>query len=125
MDDNRGSGRIFSISPTLDFDALAQKGYRVNVVVTYDVYYVKDYDVLWDIGYMGAPKFEAYLYNTDKMVDKEENVTVTEALKSRTLSFTTSAASLRNSDIRFKVSTDNIQNVICFKNLKVVCTCIK
>ncbi len=125
MDNNKDSSKGFSVSPNLDFEALAQKGYRVNVEITYDVYYVKDYDVLWDIGYLGAPKFESYLYEGDKLMDKKENVTATLSPKTKTLSFTTSASSLRNADIRIVFSTDNIQNKICFKNLSAVVTCFK
>ena len=48
---------MYDITPTgFDYDKLEKSGYRIKIKVTYDVYYKKDYDVPFDVGYASLPK---------------------------------------------------------------------
>ena len=109
-------------SDSLDMQALAQKNMKVKVTVYFDVSYRKDYDFF--VGYMGAPKYEVYLLEKNDLGDFKENVTAPSTSTQRTLSFTMSAQKLLDNHITFTASTDNIQNVIYFKNFHVTHECV-
>ena len=114
--------RSYEVMPdSLDMQALAQKNMKVKVTVYYDVSYQRDYDFF--VGYMGAPKYEVYLLDDNDFGDFKEDVTAPSSSKQRTLSFTMSAQKLIDNHIIFTASTDNIQNIIFFKNIYVTCEC--
>ena len=43
--------------------ALAALGYNVKIQVSYEVYYEKDYNVAFDLGYMGAPDHDVAIFD--------------------------------------------------------------
>jgi len=126
MSSNHSSSALYEITPPrFDLATLAAEGYTIKIEVQYDVYYRKDYDALWDIGYAGAPGYEVYIYNSDYTGTSDEDVPATKSSTTRTLSYTASANSYLNTNIYLKFSTDNIQNIVYFKNIKVTYTCYK
>lgn len=120
------SSAAYSITPSgFDFEQLSKEGYYLKIKITYDVYYEKDYDVPLGIGYAGSPKYEAYLYNSKKYLSVDEDMSTTTSTKTRTIEVTISAADMMNEKITLEFSTDNIQNLIYFKNIVVEYKCIK
>lgn len=116
----REKGYSYTITPRgYELERLAQLGYSINVTVSYDVYYKKDYDVLFDIGYLGAPEYETYIVVDDTYVKTDTKIKASTNSKSKTLSYTTTVSRILNSDIKFNYSTDNIQNKIYFENMIV------
>ena len=108
-----------------DFKRLSELDYNVKIVITYEVYYTKDYDVLWDIGYLGAPKFETYIIHSGTKVFKKENQTAQKAITTYSITYKTSAYDLYNENLEIQISTNNIQNKIHIQNLKIDIECYK
>ena len=106
-----------------DIKALEEKGYKINISISYDVYYEKDYDVLFDVGYVGAPRYEIYLENASGKGSYEEDIKTTKSSVTKNISYTYPASSLTHITLTF--STNNKQNIIHFENIKVTYTCIK
>ena len=126
LDDSKSSNVIYQIMPSgMDFEALAKKGYRIRIEVSYDVYYKKDYNVLWDIGYMGSPKYEVAIYNSDKVGNYQNDLTTKITSQTRTITYESAARDCANTIIYLKFSTDNIQNIIYFTNINVSFTAYK
>ena len=126
MDDSKKSYALYQIMPShMDFEALAKKGYNIKIEVSYDVYYKKDYNVLWDIGYMGSPKYEVSLYNSDEVGNYKYDLTTKTTAQTRTITYETSAGACANTIMYLKFSTDNIQNIIYFTNINVKFTAYK
>ena len=126
MSTKHNSSATYYITPeNFDYDKLEEKEYKMKVSVSYDVYYKKDYDVLWDIGYAGSPKYEVYILNDDLIGVKDENLTTKTTTQSRSIVYTSSIVDLRNMKLTLTFSTNNIQNIIYFKNINVNYKCIK
>lgn len=126
MDDDYSSEVFWYITPAgFDYEKLNKKGYSMMITVSYDVYYTKDYNVLWDIGYMGAPKYEAYIINEQNIGVVKENLETTSTSVTRTITYHSDIVNLMNEKIRFVLSTDNIQNIVCFKNIRISYKCYK
>ncbi len=124
LDSDYHSSLIYTITPRgFDLEKLNLEGYHMKITVTYKVRYVKDYDVLWDIGYAGSPKYEIYLLDGSGVGQMYENMTTTTSQKTRTITLTRSAADLINDKITLKVSTNNIQNIIYFEDIVVTYEC--
>lgn len=120
MDDDRNSSVVFMITPEgFDFSELASRGYKIRIDVEYDFYYKKDYDIPFDIGYMGSPKYEVSIFNSDKIGQFKSDLSTKSAIQTRTISYETAAANYENTIIYLQFSTDNIQNIIYFKNIVV------
>ena len=120
MDDDRNSSVVFIITPVgFDFSELASRGYKIRIDVEYDFYYKKDYDIPFDIGYMGSPKYEVSIFNSDKIGQFKSDLSTKSAIQTRTISCETAAANYENTIIYLQFSTDNIQNIIYFKNIVV------
>lgn len=120
------SSQSFDVTPPdFDFKALAEKGLLLRITVSYDVFYRKEYDVLWDIGYAGAPRYEIYLLGKDLTGNFEEDVTAPSSSKTRTLMMCTSAEYFYNNKITLTFSTNNVQNVVRVKNIVVTYECGK
>ena len=118
--DGRNSSASWVVTPLgFQYDRLAELGYAIKATVTYDVFYKKDYDVLWDIGYMGAPKYEAFFVGTKLDGDFVMDQSTPKSSTTRTLSFTVPAERMKDEAITLTFSTDNIQNIIYFKNISV------
>ena len=114
------SAVFWYITPSgFDLDELALKEYYLEIIVTYEVFYEKDYDVLWDIGYAGSPKYEAYILNSDKVGTVKEDLSTSKETTKRSMTYKINAADLKNHSITLNFSTDNIQNIIHFKNIAV------
>ena len=126
MDSSEDSSVIYYITPiNFDLKALAEKGYRMKITVTYDVSYAKDYDVLFDIGYMGSPKYEAAIYNSQKVGIYKNDLGTTKNGDRRTIEYTEYPVNLIGDKITLEFSTDNVQNIIYFENIVVKYECIK
>ncbi len=125
LDDRTGSA-TYDISPSdFDLDALDKNGYFLRIEVTYDVYYKKDYDVPFDIGYAGSPKYEVSIYNSDLIGVLDEDMSTSKTTKTRTIKIEDYTTNLKNTKLRLTFSTDNIQNIIYFKNITVQYTCVR
>lgn len=126
MDSDYQSQATFYITPSgFNFEELNKKGYRMKIVITYEVYYKKDYDVLWDIGYAGAPKYETYVLNDQDYGVVEEDLSTTKTSIKRSIEYTTEIINLQNTKLRLIFSTDNIQNIIYISNINVSYKCYK
>ncbi len=108
-----------------NFNKLAKLNYNIKITVTYEVYYTKDYNVLLDIGYLGAPKFETYIIQSGTKVYTKEDQTAQKAITSYTATYKTSAYDLINKNLSFKVSSDNIQNKLYVQNINITYECYK
>lgn len=116
----------YSLTPTgFDYDKLNKAGYSLKIKVTYDVYYEKDYDVWQDIGYLGAPKYEAYILNAKSNGYGKSDLTTTQEKQTRTLECTLKMGDIQNGTWSLCFSTNNIQNLIHFENIVVEYQCVK
>lgn len=116
----------YSLTPTgFDYDKLNKAGYSLKIKVTYDVYYEKDYDVWKDIGYLGAPKYEAYILNSKSNGYGKSDLTTTTSKQTRTLECTLKMGDIQNGTWSLCFSTNNIQNLIHFENIVVEYQCVK
>lgn len=121
--DNSPSAVEGYITPSgFELDKLNSLGYYMTVTVTYNVRYTKDYN---GIGYMGAPKYEAYIKNADTRVVAEEDIKPGKTATTKTLEYTTSISNLINNRLKLMFSTDNIQNTIYFENITITYNCHK
>ena len=117
---------IYKITPNgFDMNRLKELGYKMKITVTYDVYYRKDYDVLFDIGYFGAPKYEATLLDSKLLGDSQLNVKATESTKTKTLSYSGTIADIEKETFTLTFHTDNIQNVVHFNDISITYECYK
>ena len=117
---------VYQITPNgFDMEELQINGYKMEITVSYDVYYEKDYDVPLNIGYAGAPKYEASIKNSNNIGTFEKDKSTSSARKTRTISYTASISDLKNDKITLTFSTDNIQNVIHFSNIVITYECYK
>ena len=120
------SSRSFNVSPpNFDFTALAERGLKLKITVSYDVHYQKKYDGLWDIGYAGAPHYEVYLLDEDLKGNWEEDVQAPKSSQTRDIVIATKADYYHNNIIKLKFSTNNIQNIIYFSNITITYECGK
>ena len=125
-DDNHNSVVNFYITPNgFDMDKLEKRGYYMEIKVTYYVYYKKDYDVLWDIGYKGAPKYDVVIKNTDNYGNQESNLSTTTSSTSRSISIIASIADIKNQRWILSFSTNNTQNIMYFSNIRISYKCYK
>ena len=104
-----------------EWEKLEGKGYRIKITVTYDVYYKKDWGL--GFGYAGSPKYEVSVVNSDGMGKINDNMPTEESAQTETLSFSSSIADVKNTRLILTFSTDNVQNIIYFRNIKVDYQC--
>lgn len=116
----------YNVTPaTLDLRTLAKEGYYVKIEATFDVYYEKDFDVPFDIGYLGAPDHDVQLVDAyEQGTIKENLITNTEATPG-SITLIESAQNLVGKNIYLKLITYNLQNIVYFENIKVTYTCQK
>lgn len=119
------SSVVYYITPSgFDLDRLEAKEYsRMDITVSYDVYYRKDYDVLFDIGYIGSPRYEFKILNSDGYGKIKNDIETTKEVVHKTESYTAMLSDLRNNRLTLEFSTDNIQNVIHIYNIIVTFEC--
>ncbi len=103
-----------------DYDYLEKNNMGLRFNITYTVKYKKDYDVLWDIGYAGAPKYELSLINSDFDGYFEVNLTTTTKGKQKNYIYTTPLYFTEGQQISLIFSTDNVQNIITVSDIVVV-----
>ena len=127
LDKDIGPEKIYQITPSgFDINRLQQLGYtKIKINIYYTVRYEKDYDVLWDIGYMGSPKYEVSLVNSQKIGEYENNVSTTTKAKEKTINTDILLSNITSDQITLSFSTDNIQNIIFFENIVVKYECVK
>jgi len=119
-------GLTYDITPSVfDFEDMARLGYGMKITVTYDVYYKKDYDVWLDLGYMGSPKYEVSIQNSNEEGTYYEDLGTTLQGDTRSVSVKYNSNNLIDSNIILKFSSDNIQNIIYFENISVKYECVK
>ena len=111
------------VPKTFDLKALAERGYFVKIEATYDVCYEKDFDVPFDIGYLGAPDHDAYIVDPFDKGAANEDLPTSTTPTTETISFVVSAAFLLDQNYYLKLTTYNLQNVVHFTNIKVNLTC--
>ena len=121
------SGYIYSITPSgFDLEALTQKGFnKIKITISYTVYYTKDYNVLLDIGYAGSPKYEVSIYNQNKEGLYYKDLPTTKQEKTNTYEYSINISEINSTRLDLKLSTNNIQNVIHFKDISVTYTAAK
>ncbi len=115
----------YTITPSgFDYDTLNLSGYKyLSITVNYDVYYQKDYDVLWDIGYAGAPKYEVSILSSEIRGAFKGGLTTKKTTQSRSITYKALIVDLIDAKVSLSFSTDNIQNLIYFENIKVTYSC--
>lgn len=119
-------GFTYDLTPKkFNLTRLAELGYNINITITYDAYYKKTYDALWDIGYLGAPEFETSIKKTNTLVHFETVQRIATKPQSYTITYNATASDLSDDSLTLKFSSDNIQNAIYFENIRVIYTCYK
>ena len=113
------------ITPTgFDWEQLEKRGYEeMKITVTYDVYYEKEWEI--GLGYAGSPKYEVSIFNSDGLGKMDENLSTTTSPQTRTFSIKANISDLKDTRLVLSFSTDNIQNMIYFENIKVDYKCYK
>lgn len=108
-----------------DYDYLEKNGMGIQFKITYNVKYTKDYDVLFDIGYAGSPKYEISLINDSLQGYFENNLPTTKSEIGKCYTYNTLLNYSKGRSIELVFSTDNIQNIISFSNIVVTMEAIK
>ena len=106
-----------------EWDKLEEKDYKMKITVSYDVYYEKDWDL--GFGYAGSPKYEVSVVNSDGMGKIDDNMIAPTSSQTKSFSFSSRIADLKNTKLILTLSTDNVQNIIYFKNIKIDYQCYK
>ena len=124
MDSNYSPMATYYITPSgFEMDKLNEKGYSMSITVSYTVYYKKN--MLIDIGYLGAPKYELTILNSDGLGKMETDIVAPKSEKNRSIQVSSTIVDLIDQRLTLTFSTDNIQNVIYFKNIVVTYQCYK
>ena len=126
-DSDIGESKIYKLTPSgFNLTRLQEKEYRsIEIKAEYDVYYKKDYNIIGDIGYMGAPKFEVYLLNSNKVGQFQEDIKAQTSPVHRSITYNILISDIPSDSITLEFSTNNIQNIIYFENIVVTYTCKK
>lgn len=112
----------YDINPSgYDLDLLSSKNYYIEITASYDVYYKRDYDL--PVGYAGAPKYEVSILDSKNRGQRKKNLETTKTTTDRSISYITSVADIKYEKLTLNFSTENIQNIIYFKNIKVTYRC--
>ena len=119
---NYNSSANYYITPNgFDWEKLQEKGYYMQITITYDVCYEKDW--MLGLGYAGSPKYEISVTNSDGIGKMDKNLTTKTSVQTRTFSLLSSASDLKDTKLVLTFSTDNIQNIIYFSNIKIDYQC--
>lgn len=118
--------KSFSLSLVgFDYDYLEKNGMGLQFNIMYNVKYKKDYDVLFDIGYAGSPKYEVSLINNSLQGYFEEDLPTTKSEVEECYTYNTVLSFSKNKQISLIFSTDNVQNIILFSDIVIVVEAIK
>ena len=125
LDNNHNSNVYFQITPSgFDTNRLSELGYsKIKILVTYDVFYVKDYTGL-DMFYAGSPRYEISLYNSNKLGQFQEDKSTSTNAVTRTIENEILISDISNDNITLEFSTNNIQNIIHFQNIIITYQCV-
>lgn len=117
----------YNITPnTFNCDRLAELGYNyIEISVKYRVSYKKDYDMPFDIGYAGSPKYEFYILNAQGRGYGKENLPILKNYEYNEYSYNISFVNVKTSTYTLTFSTDNAQNIIYFDNILVTYRVLK
>lgn len=107
-----------------DYSYLEKKGMGLQFKVMYSVKYKKDYDVPYDIGYAGSPKYELSLNNGESGY-QEENLSTTKSAVEKCYTYNTPLNFSKDGLIYLAFSTDNVQNIISFSNIVITVEALK
>ena len=126
-DSDYNSSAIYSITPSgFELNELSQKGYtQITMTISYTVYYTKDYNIPLDIGYAGAPKYEVSIYNQDKIGKYYKDIKATKQEASYTYEYSINISEISSTRLDLEFSTNNVQNVIHFKNISISYQAVK
>ena len=108
-----------------DYDYLEKNGMGLQFKIMYNVKYKKDYDVPFDIGYAGSPKYEISLMNNSLQGYCEENLPTTKSEVEKCYTYNTALNFSKDEEISLIFSTDNVQNIILFSDIVIVIEAIK
>lgn len=108
-----------------DYDYLEKNGMGLQFKIMYNVKYKKDYDVPFDIGYAGSPKYEISLINSSLRGYFEENLPTTKSEVEKCYTYNTALNFSKDEQIKLIFSTDNVQNIISFSDIVVIIEAIK
>ena len=115
----------YLITPSgFDLDELNIQGYKMRISIIYDVNYKKD-TLLPDFLYAGSPKYELTILTKDLIGYYEKDLTTTSKAKNKYFIYDFEIVNIKNSKITLTFSTNNVQNVIYFKNIQVKYYCYK
>ena len=118
--------KSFSLSLVgFDYDYLEKNGMGLQFKIMYNVKYKKDYDVLFDIGYAGSPKYEISLINSSLQGYFEENLPTTKSEAEKCYTYNTPLNFSKDDQIVLVFSTDNVQNIISFSDIVIIIEAIK
>lgn len=106
-----------------DWDKLEEMDYIMKITITYNVYYKKDWSI--GLGYKGSPKYEVSVVNSDGMGKMYNNLTTTTTVQTKTISLVLNIVDIKDNRLILTFSTDNIQNRIYFKNIRVDYRCYR
>lgn len=125
MSQSKNSSVSYAITPPgFDLDELNLKGYYMTITVSYTVHYKKD-SVLPDFMYAGAPKYELEISISNFAYRRENNLTTSKTPKEKIFSYNYDIVNIKDGKMLLTFSTDNVQNVIYFSNIKVTYNCTK
>lgn len=108
-----------------DYSFLEKNDFGLQFIISYSVKYQKDYNVLWDIGYAGSPKYELSLLNDSLQGYFEENIPTTTSYVQKSYTYNTGLNFSKGKDIELIFSTDNIQNIIMFRDINMTINVIR
>lgn len=103
-----------------DYDYLEKNGMGLQFRITYKVKYQKDYNMLFDIGYAGAPEYDLSLMNSSYNGYYEDDLTTSTTAVKKSYSFNTPTYFSKDKQVRLKFSTDNVQNIVLISDIVVV-----
>ena len=122
LDDEYSYKAEYILTPQeLDLSALAALGYYVKIDVTYEVYYVKDFD--FPLGYMGAPDHSVAILDLYDEGEIREDIPTEKQPEDGSISKVVRASDLLNGVWRLKLSTLNLQNTVHFQDIQVKYSC--
>ncbi len=125
MSQSKSSSVSYLITPSgFDLDELNIRGYYMTITVSYSVHYKKD-SVLPDFMWAGAPKYELTILTSDLVCFQKSNLTTSKTSTQKSYSYNVDIVNIMDSKISLTFSTDNVQNVIYFTNIKVTYNCHK
>lgn len=126
LSSNYSNSASFGISLIgFDYSFLEKNNMGLQFVISYSVKYQKDYNVLWDIGYAGSPKYELSLINESLQGYFEENLPTTTSYVAKSYTYNTKLNFTKDKDIELIFSTDNVQNIIMFKDINLTINVIR